>query len=58
MFEVIRSRWNAAKERRLQKRAVEYLRANFSEVMGSDARILDGPDPVGRLFHRHFGGAA
>ncbi len=55
MFERLRTRWNAAKQRRFEERVAKYLRRNFGEVMGSDARLLDESGCIDRLHEKYFG---
>ena len=56
MFENLRARWNAARQRRFQARVAKYMRAHYSEVLGSDDEILDLPDGLEILHQKHFGG--
>jgi len=56
MFENLRARWNAARQRRFQARVAKYVRAHYSEVLGSDDEILDLPDGLEILHQKHFGG--
>lgn len=58
MFEGLRTRWNAAKQRRLEKRAAKFLRTHFTEVIGSDDGVLDQPNSISRLHEKYFGKAA
>ena len=56
MFEGLRARWRAAKERRFQERVGLYLRAHFTEVMGQDAKTFTRPGAVDSLHRKYFGG--
>jgi hypothetical protein len=47
-------KWKDARRRRLEERAVRYLRTHFSEVLGPDESILDGPNAIDRLFEKYF----
>jgi hypothetical protein len=54
MFESLRARWNAAKQRRFEKRAAKFLRSHFGEVIGTDDETLDQPDSIKRLYEKYF----
>ena len=56
MFGNLRARWNAARQRRFQGRVAKYMRAHFSEVLGSDDEILDLPDGLEILHQKYFKG--
>ncbi|MHC5056342.1 MAG: hypothetical protein ACYTKD_16710 [Planctomycetota bacterium] len=58
MFENLRARWNAARQRRFQARVAKYVRTHFSEVIGSDDEILDLPDGLEVLHQKYFGGGS
>ena len=58
MFESLRTRWNAAKHRRFERRAAKFLRTHFAEVIGSDDDVLDQPNSISQLHEKYFGRAA
>ena len=55
MFESLRARWNASKQRRFEKRAAKFLRSHFGEVIGTDEEVLGQPDSIKRLYMKYFG---
>ena len=58
MFGSLRRKWNAARQRRFQERAVKHLQLHFGDVMGSDGKVLDGPDALDLLHKKYFVDAA
>ena len=58
MFGNLRQKWNAARQRRFQERAVKHLRLHFGEVMGLDDSILDRADALDALHSKYFRGVA
>ncbi len=54
MFESLRARWNASKQRRFEKRAAKFLRTHFGEVIGTDDSMLDQPNSIKRLYGKYF----
>ena len=56
MFGNLRARWNAARQRRFQAMVAKFVRAHYSEVIGSDDEILDLPDGLEVLHQKYFGG--
>ena len=59
MFGSLKRKWNAAKQRRFQERAVEHLQMHFGDVMGpTDKKILDGPEALDALHRKYFEDAA
>ncbi len=58
MFENLRTRWNASRQRRFQERAAKYLRRHFAEVVGLDETVLGQPGAIDALHEKYFGRAA
>ena len=58
MFGNLRKKWNAARQRRFQERAAKHLRLHFGDVIGTDEKVLDGPEALDSLHRKYFGNAA
>jgi len=56
MFENLRAKWNAARQKRFQQRVAKHMRTHFSEVLGSDDDVLDLDDGLDMLHAKYFGG--
>ena len=54
----IRSKWNAARQRRFQQRVAKHMRTHFSEVLGADEGVLDLEEGLDILYDKYFGGTA